>query len=651
MDDLFETETQYERAMTAVLESKIDHIIVSDEQEVQDAIQFLTTEQRGRCTFTPMEPKIMDGSELSSSLPETARPVIELLRTDNQFQPLFNFLLNSTYLVPNLADALEARQIETHPVTLVTLDGEVISKEGSITGGYDRSEQFSYRSRKREISQLTTEMKKQTARFTELDVEQTTAVNVLNQWESDRLELMEHKSRLELSIATVLKDKDHTAQRFKQAGIRREAIGTEITMMDKELEELCIQRDSLETQDVQTQDTISVTDQIRQLESRLEELLKIQDDSRIQSTDLRVRNEATKERLTSLKKEQVQLTQESQRLLDLVLRLRKKAANVSDRKDSTEKELEQVTRELEEKLEAIPGMEIKVRNLTARLDRERTAETAMEDELRDLERRLKEVENQQSELKINKAEIESARSMITEQFGDYLDVELTELPELPSDQELADWRVRAKDLEEALFGFGDVNLAAEAEHRELVERSKFLEEQIKDLEDSIRSLRSTIQQINQTSRKRFVEAFEIINSHFQTIFTQLFEGGHAALQLKDPDDPLESGVEIICQPPGKRARNIDLLSGGEKALSALALLISSFQYRPSPILFLDEVDASLDEANVMRFTRFLKNLSSHTQIMMITHNAITMEAADILYGITMSEPGVSRLVSAKFGLL
>lgn len=148
-----------------------------------------------------------------------------------------------------------------------------------------------------------------------------------------------------------------------------------------------------------------------------------------------------------------------------------------------------------------------------------------------------------------------------------------------------------------------------------------------------------------------MEAFEQVNRNFGDIFAKLFEGGEAELRLENPDDPLETGVEIVCKPPGKRARTIDLLSGGEKALCALALLFAGFKYRPAPILYLDEVDAALDDANVLRFTRYLKELALDTQVVMITHNPLSMEIAEALYGITMVDPGISKIVSARIGML
>jgi chromosome segregation protein len=192
---------------------------------------------------------------------------------------------------------------------------------------------------------------------------------------------------------------------------------------------------------------------------------------------------------------------------------------------------------------------------------------------------------------------------------------------------------------------GPVNLLAIEEFRELEERNEFFTRQETDLTSAIDSLKETIRRINRTSRERFLEAFEKIRANFNETFRLLFGGGRGDIRLLEDEDPLECGLEINVQPPGKRLQSLSLLSGGEKAMSAIALLFAIFRYQPSPFCLLDEVDAALDEANVRRFTRMLKEFSEGTQFIVITHNKRSMEAADSLYGVTMDEPGISRIVS------
>jgi chromosome segregation protein len=208
-------------------------------------------------------------------------------------------------------------------------------------------------------------------------------------------------------------------------------------------------------------------------------------------------------------------------------------------------------------------------------------------------------------------------------------------------------RARLDEVRQRLESLGDVNLGAIEEHEELRERFRFLDEQRGDLESSLAQLREAIARINRTSRKRFRETFDAVNERFQQNFPRLFRGGKAWLTLTETDDVLEAGIEITAQPPGKRLQSVNLLSGGEKTMTAIALLVSVFQVRPSPFFLLDEVDAALDDANVGRFNEIVKEMSAESQFLLITHNKRTIEVAERLYGVTMEERGVSKLVAVE----
>jgi chromosome segregation protein len=200
-----------------------------------------------------------------------------------------------------------------------------------------------------------------------------------------------------------------------------------------------------------------------------------------------------------------------------------------------------------------------------------------------------------------------------------------------------------------LDSMGPVNMMALEEYKETAERHQFLEQQRKDLLESIENTHKTIREIDLISRQKFQEAFNHINENFQLTFRKLFGGGHAFMRLTDEENAAESGIDVVASPPGKRLQNVLLLSGGEKALTALSLLVGIFQYQPSPFCILDEVDAPLDESNIGRFTDLVKEMSVQTQFVLITHSKKTMSIAPVMYGVTMQEPGVSKLVSVRFG--
>jgi chromosome segregation protein len=225
------------------------------------------------------------------------------------------------------------------------------------------------------------------------------------------------------------------------------------------------------------------------------------------------------------------------------------------------------------------------------------------------------------------------------------------LPELmnrePEEFDVQEVDQAVRELKQKIGRMGEVNLAALSDFQKTNERYQFLKTQQEDLSDSIHLLHQTIERISRTTRQRFVDTFEKVNENFKEIFAHLFRGGKAELSLTDESNPLESGVEISANPLGKHMQNLTLLSGGEKSMTAIALMFAVFKVRPSPFCLLDEVDAPLDEANVIRFQEMLKQMSGNTQFILITHNQKTMSFADVLYGITMEERGVSKAVSVN----
>ncbi|HEV8591306.1 MAG TPA: hypothetical protein VGQ55_04320, partial [Pyrinomonadaceae bacterium] len=275
----------------------------------------------------------------------------------------------------------------------------------------------------------------------------------------------------------------------------------------------------------------------------------------------------------------------------------------------------------------------------------------MSEELADLNRRSAEAMNERAAIEVRQTEAVTRLANVKEKCTEELHCELGELvvsEVLPDDFVLDETRTRVDDLRDRLESFGAINMLAVEELAEAEERLLFLTSQRQDIIDSIASAEEALREIKERSRAKFKQAFEAINVNFVQFFQELFGGGRGEMTLLESDDILEAGIEVVAQPPGKRLQNILLLSGGEKAMTAIALVLAIFKYRPSPFCLLDEVDAPLDDANVGRFVTKIAEMSEKTQFIVITHNKRTMEAARALYGVTMQEAGVSKIVSVKF---
>jgi chromosome segregation protein len=297
--------------------------------------------------------------------------------------------------------------------------------------------------------------------------------------------------------------------------------------------------------------------------------------------------------------------------------------------------------------------------LEARVNEMASQDTSLREELRAGEEALKSLRSavQECHEKRSQTEVELVRKQAELKYLDetsrkelncpVVDLASSDDP-VPDGDAIAEAELACNEVRSRIESLGPVNQAAMEEFQEAQQRQDFLSTQRQDLIDSIRDTEKAIQEIDQVSRQKFGEAFEAINANFRQAFQTLFGGGTGEMRLTDQENLAESGIDIVCSPPGKRLQNVLLLSGGEKALAAVALLMAIFRYQPSPFCVMDEVDAPLDESNIGRLTKLVKEMSAQTQFVVITHSKRTMEAAEALYGVTMQEPGVSRLVSVKF---
>jgi chromosome segregation protein len=312
--------------------------------------------------------------------------------------------------------------------------------------------------------------------------------------------------------------------------------------------------------------------------------------------------------------------------------------------------------ELQLQLEGLRGeklrLEIRQRDLETEWDGARTSVTRMDDHLRMARQALQEVREQRSHFEIAKAKNDSDREHLRETCMAEVNAQPEDLiateSAFMSGEELAVAEANYREMKQRVEAMGAVNMMALEEFNECETRFTFMTRERDDLIQSITDTQQAIAELDLISREKFEQAFHAINSNFSTAFHTIFGGGMAEMRLTEPDSSGDAGIDVVASPPGKRLQNVLLLSGGEKAMTALALLIAIFRYQPSPFCILDEVDAPLDEANVGRFTRLITEMSDQTQFIVVTHNRKTMEIGNVLYGVTMQEPGVSKLVSVRW---
>ncbi len=694
--DVIEVDREVEQAVEAVLAERTGALVVEDAAGAVAAVEALRSAQAGSGAFVALpEPQ----PESLAFVPLGA-PLLARVRPRPGYEALARSLLGGVYLVESLRRVLDVYGQGRVPATFVTAEGDMMAPGGLVRGG-GAGPTAGLLSRVGEIRELEQQVAGLERSVTEREAESREADAALVR-ASDELENLRNRHHTAaLAVANHEKDLERTRERVKALGEAQEGrmgersgILAEDEAVIVERERLAARLEDLKRDRAQRQRDLDalvlrIGSAVRDA-SRLETAAAERRVEHAGRADRRDRLRAAFERADSAAKESREwiarreqeiaaaearreelagVIEASQALLDERLRQEESArASIDAKRDR-----------YEQVLAGVNGLEEAVRGMRAEMAAHRDRIGEVDLSLRESELRVTHLDGsvrERWEIELAgwtlppldpvpaEASAEGAGSAEAEpgageRAGDEEGSE-AEAEDTPRDAvrearrnaELARLArpEREKQLEEtrrALHSLGDVNLGAIEEHEELSERFRFLSEQKGDLDRTIASLHDAIQRINRTSRKRFRETFEAVAKRFSENFPRLFSGGRASLSLTETEDVLEAGVEIMAMPPGKRLQNVNLLSGGEKTLTAIALLVAVFQVRPAPFFLLDEVDAALDDANVGRFNDIVRELAADSQFVLITHNKRTIEVADILYGVTMERKGISKLVSVE----
>jgi chromosome segregation protein len=650
--DVLQAPARYETAVQAVLGDRLQGVVVRSQEAGLAAIDYLKAESQGRSSFIPLSLRdpVYEVTADTVRGPGVIGPLRTLLGFDPQYEGVVRYLLGDVVVVEDLPSALNVWRSNGHKATLVTLDGEVLEPEGVLTGGSLEGPGAHLLEHKRQIRELGQSLQELEAQQSMLQAAMGQMKAQLSAVHSSLDSLRQDSHEEEIRIVDCEKDLHHLASEIGRQRERLESLNRERTEQAAERERCQEERARLQSRQAalaeeQSRLEESLREQRERLERERAELARLSQEC----LDLKVRAAAGQERLESARRrrEAMQATRADiqQRLARLreevsqgnlqvsrnrsqIDQSRQEIAGLLNRKECDQKELSERRRRYEEMVAAIAQDEAQQKSDRHELDggRERLREIGLR--------------RQESELALAHLDEDVRRTHRVEILEC---VSRYHMVPPPSEEELS----RTEKLRSAMERMGDVNPGAVEEFERLKQRHEFLSTQSRDLQDSLEKLETVIQKINRASRKRFREAFDAINQKFQEIFPRLFNGGRAHLSLEETQDVLEAGVDIVAQPPGKKLQNIELLSGGEKALTAVSLLFSIFLVKPTPFCLLDEVDAPLDEVNIDRVNAMIREMSRSSQFIIITHNKRTMETVDRLYGVTMEEPGVSTMISVE----
>ncbi len=647
--DIFETSPEYENAIEAVLGEKLSVSVVRNKDEVTEAINLIKKQNKGRSGFISInhiEQNIASQPPAGnvSSTNGVIGKAIDLVKVKEGHDRVASSLLTDILIVDNLDTAFSEwerslKETGSNSVHFVTTDGEVLEPSGIVFGGVMRG----VLKVRRQIKEIERDIsaKKEEVISSEISV---------NKLKSGIIAIEESIAKIEVDIS----NKEKYCHELK---VRISSLDEEKARLQKNIDYLTIEKDSeekekermsslMQQKEADCRNLEGERDKAEQIISgmrdEISEKKRSLESARLQLTEIKLDLTAVREKMTAL-------TNESRRLNSAISEIDSKKADISKESLVIENEILGRENEITRKEEELKSSILLIDELKGRVSVLREALDAENAELSVLEERQKgsfseldalrkelsqvEVKNKESSLEL-KYIIDEIRRIYS------VDIETVEITDDVSQEE----EERLPQLKEKLQSIGPVSLGTLEEFEELKTRFDFLKKQQDDLLTAISSLEDTIQKINNSTKQRLTEAFEALNIKFKEVFNTLFGEGKAELILTE-GDILESGIEIIAQPPGKKLKNLTLLSGGEQALIALSLLFAGFMVKPTPMCLLDEVDAPLDESNTERFSALLMELSKKIQFITITHNRRTMEAAEYIYGITMEEPGVSNVVS------
>ena len=649
--DLIQTSPEYERAIEAALGERIQNIVTQDINAAREAIKYLKAGNLGRATFLPLEAiKPDEGLNFSSLIREEGAigPASGLVKCEASYRPIIEYLLGNILIVKDLDTAFEINKKTKENIKIVTLEGEIITPRGGMTGGSLRR----LLGRERGKDEFTREIKTLGENLKKLE-EDRTNLEKKGLEKRDRISLVDSgikEEKLEINLKereleSIVFQKEKVNKDFLLLKTEGEELNNEGKELTKKRKELETQLESLKEKEIKVQERITkLKEEIGEREGEISKISSEVTNLKVSLASLVEKETGFRENLGHMRENLSDLTKSintREGEIDEGKTKKEEFGGLITKEEDKQKELLRESEEIEKKLEELKKKKEEITNKVSK----------KEEELREVRIFGEKLQEESSELNFQGRELDLTIENFSRRMKEDYGVSLEEIEGNYQAQEIEDregYKAKIEELKEKIEALGPVNLIAIEEYKELEERYNFLTGQKKDLEEAAASLKEAITRINRTTRSLFSKTFEQIRENFSQVFQRLFEGGKADLVLIDERNILESGIEIKARPPGRTSRSISLLSGGEKALTAIALLFGIFMVKPSPFCLLDEIDAALDETNVGRFTRALTEFAKKSQFIVITHNRGTIEASDTMYGVTMEESGVSKLVSVKF---
>jgi len=641
---------EYQTAIETVLGQTLQNIVTETEEEAKKLIEYLRKNNLGRASFLPISS--VKGKKVDRLIKNNLEGVVgvaaELIKTDKKYEGIILNLLGKTVVVKDMDTAIILARQNSYNFRIVTLKGDIINASGAISGGSVAQKTTSIIGRKSQIKELEKEISELRKQIEKVNKEKT-------EYEDSIESLLEEVTYLEQTSQEIEIEYATEKQRIESLEETISSLETKLASLKEETEEILktIEKNKQSKLEIEqkTQEmelnTTNLNAEVQSFAEKNKENQKRIDDLNFDITNLKISVSSFDESNNSLEEILQRIEAELQNNNIKIESKKEQSKNSIQENQELKQAIENAKQKIEQiKLEVSTSSDV-IEKLRQEKENKNSNIEKTEKDIESQYQIIEEIKNQANKLEIKKSKIDVELEQIINKMWEDYEITPNNAIEYEKPSNVQETTKRVKTLRDEIKNLGSINIDSIEEYKQTKERYDYMCEQRLDLENSSNKLKKVIQDITKTMKEQFETQFKIINKNFGEVFSELFGGGKAELKLTDEADILNCGIDIEVQPPGKKLQNMSLLSGGERAFTAIALLFAILKINPAPFCVLDEIEAALDDVNVYRFADYLKNFTKTTQFLVITHRKGTMEAADTVYGITMEENGISKLLSMK----
>ena len=647
--NIVEVPKEYETAIEMCLGLSLQNIVTETEEDAKRLVEHLRKNNLGRASFLPISSvkgKKLD--KIKGKEPGIIGIASDLVKYSKKYEQIILNLLGRTVIVDNMDTAIKVAKNNNYSFRIITIEGDLINPSGAITGGSVAKKTVNILGRGREIENLEKEIKKQKEKLEYLKKEKQVYENSIEDTLELAISLEKQLQEIEIEYATKKQKLESIEENIGKVEDRLEKLRNETQELDKNKIECVSNKEN-------------ATKNIEELSKEIDDLNKIITEFALANKDNQKYIDDLNFDITNLKISVSSFDESEASIEEIVERINVETENANKSIENKKMQIEKIVEENKDLENSIVDINEKIQQIKQEVE---TSGAKIEELKESRIEKNKKLESQEEEISakfhviedlkaqivkidVKKAKLEDDINLIINKMWEEYELTPNNAGEYKKPDNVQQTQRKVNNLRTDIKELGSVNVDSIEEYKTLKERYEFMSEQRQDLEDTMAKLRKIISEMTTIMKEQFRQQFEIINKNFGEVFKELFGGGNASLSLADEENILECGIDITVQPPGKKLQNMMLLSGGEKAFTAIALLFAILKINPAPFCVLDEIEAALDDVNVFRYAEYLKKFSQNTQFLVITHRKGSMEAADTVYGVTMEESGISKLLSMK----